>query len=72
MVNKRFKSTIGNRNVYANDALDDQSNLDSWGKDCDYTVGRHRFGYRKEYDPKIVKPGTFTSWKKVNKPEKDN
>lgn len=67
MVDKKFKSTIGNRNVYANDSLDDQSNLDSWGKDCDLPVGKHRFGYRKEYDPKIVKPGTFTSWKKMNK-----
>ena len=66
LVSKQFKSTIGNRNVYANDKLDDQSNLDSWGKKCDLKVGNHRFGYLKEYDPKIVKPGTMTSWKKIN------
>lgn len=66
LVSKQFKSTIGNRNVYANDNLDDQSNLDSWGKKCDLKVGNHRFGYLKEYDPKIVKPGTMTSWKKIN------
>ena len=66
LVSKQFKSTIGNRNVYANDNLDDQSNLDSWGKKCDLKVRNHRFGYLKEYDPKIVKPGTMTSWKKIN------
>lgn len=67
LANGDFKSTIGNRNVYANAALSDKKNVDSWIKDCDLSIGRHRFGYRREYDPTIVKPGTFTSWKKLKK-----
>ena len=66
LVNKSFKSTIGNRNAYLNKQKAGQKALDTWGKKCDLKIGRHHFGYLKENDPKYVVPGTYTSWKKYN------
>ena len=67
LVDKNFKSTIGNRNVYANPAKADKKNVESWIKDCDLQIGKHKFGYRQEYNPSFVKPGTFTLWKTINR-----
>lgn len=64
LANKNFKSTIGNRNAYLNKDTASKKAIDSWGKKCTYKVGSHYFGYLKEHDPKFVKPGTMTSWKK--------
>lgn len=67
LANKNFKSTIGNRNAYLNKDTASKKAIDSWGKKCTYKVGSHHFGYLKEHDPKFVKPGTMTSWKKFNR-----
>ena len=66
LVDKKFKSTIGNRNSYLNKSTASKSAVNSWGKKCDLKVGSHSFGYLAEHDPKIVKPGTMIAWKKIN------
>ena len=66
LVDKTFKSTIGNRNAYLNKKTAKKKALNTWGKKCDLKVGNHHFGYLKENDPKYVVPGTYTSWKKHN------
>lgn len=66
LVNKTFKSTIGNRNSYLNKKTADKSATDSWGKACDLKIGNHWFGYLPEHDPNIVVPGTHTTWKQHN------
>lgn len=65
LVDKKFKSTIGNRNAYLNKDTADSNAVNSWGQKCNYKVGSHHFGYLKEKDPKYVVPGTHTSWKKM-------
>lgn len=65
LVNKKFTSTIGNRNSYLNKDTADQEAVDSWGKKCTLKIGSHHFGYLPEHDPKYVKPGTMISWKKI-------
>lgn len=67
LVEKKFKSTIGNRNAYLNKDTADQTAIDTWGKACTYRVGSHHFGYLKEKDPKYVIPGTHTSYKRAIK-----
>ena len=67
LVDKKFKSTIGNKNAYINKETADKKNVDSWGKKCTLKIGKHHFGYLQEHDPKYVKPGTMISWKKINK-----
>ena len=67
LVNKKFTSTIGNRNSYLNKDTASKTAKDTWGKKCDLQIGKHHFGYLKEHDPKYVKPGTMTTWKKLNK-----
>lgn len=66
LVNKKFKSTIGNRNAYLNKETAGKKAVDSWGKKCDLQIGKQHFGYLPENDPKNVVPGTYTSWKKHN------
>lgn len=56
----RFKSTIGTRNSYLNPDTADKGALDSWGKSMDLKIGKHKFGYLKEHDPKFVIAGTMT------------
>ena len=34
----------------------------------DLQVGKHKFGYLREHDPKYVVPGTMTARKAVEKP----
>lgn len=70
LVNKKFKSTIGNRNSYINKDRADKSNVDTWGKKCTLKIGKHHFGYLPEHDPKYVVPGTTTTWKQWNKQHK--
>lgn len=70
LVNKKFKSTIGNRNSYINKDRADKSNVDTWGKKCTLKIGKHHFGYLPEHDPKYVVPGTTTTWKRWNKQHK--
>ena len=70
LVNKKFKSTIGNRNAYINKDTADKSNVDTWGKKCTLKIGKHHFGYLPEHDPKYVVPGTTTTWKQWNKQHK--
>ena len=70
LVDKKFKSTIGNRNAYINKDTADKSNVDTWGKKCTLKIGKHHFGYLPEHDPKYVVPGTMTTWKKYNKQHK--
>lgn len=65
LVNKEFTSTIGKRNAYLNKDTADQKAVDSWGEKCTMKIGSHYFGYLAEHDPKYVKPGTMTSWKKI-------
>lgn len=65
LVDKKFTSTIGNRNAYLNKDTASQNAVDSWGKKCTLKIGSHYFGYLTEHDPKYVKPGTMTSWKKI-------
>ena len=72
VVDKKFKSTIGNRNSYLNKATADKDAIDSWGKKCDLKVNSHHFGYLPEHDPKYVKPGTMTSWKQISKTDSNN
>lgn len=67
IVEKRFKSTIGNMNSYLNKKTAKKTAVDTWGKKCKKQIGKHHFGYLPEHDPKIVKPGTMTAWKKINK-----
>lgn len=67
LVDKKFKSTIGNRNAYINKDTADKSNVDTWGKKCTLKIGSHHFGYLPEHDPKYVVPGTMTTWKQWNK-----
>ena len=67
LVDRKFKSTIGNRNAYINKDTADKSNVDTWGKKCTLKIGSHHFGYLPEHDPKYVVPGTMTTWKKWNK-----
>lgn len=50
LVDKKFKSTIGNRNSYMNKATADKANVNSWGKLLDLKIGKHDFGYQKHYD----------------------
>lgn len=71
LVDKKLKSTIGNRNAYLNKSTADKKAVDTWGKKCDLKVDSHHFGYLKENDPKYVVPGTFTSWKKHKAMHKD-
>ena len=66
LVNKKFKSTIGNRNSYLNKKTADKSAVDSWGKSCDLKIGNHYFGYLPEHDPNIVVPGTHMTWNQYN------
>lgn len=66
LVNKRFKSTIGNMNSYMNKKTASKKNVDSWGKKCTLKIGKHHFGYLPEHDPKYVVPGTMTTWKSIN------
>lgn len=66
LVDKKFKSTIGNRNAYINKDTADKSNVDTWGKKCTLKIGKHHFGYLPEHDPKYVVPGTMTTWKSIN------
>lgn len=70
LVDKKFKSTIGNRNAYINKDTADKSNVNTWGKKCTLKIGSHHFGYLPEHDPKYVVPGTMTTWKKYNKQHK--
>ena len=70
LVDKKFKSTIGNRNAYINKEKADKSNVDTWGKKCTLKIGSHHFGYLPEHDPKYVVPGTMTTWKDWNKQHK--
>lgn len=56
----RFESTIGNRNSYLNPKKASSSAVESWGKSLDLEIGKHKFGYLKEHDPKYVIPGTTT------------
>lgn len=67
LVDKKFKSTVGNKNAYINKETADKKNVDSWGKKCTLKIGKHHFGYLPEHDPKYVKPGTMISWKNINK-----
>lgn len=67
LVDKRFKSTIGNKNSYINKETADKKNVDSWGKKCTLKIGKHHFGYLPEHDPKYVVPGSMTTWKQWNK-----
>ena len=66
LVNKSFKSTIGDRNAYMNKKKAKPSAVASWGDKCDMAVGTQHFGYLKDRDPKYVVPGTFTPVKKAN------
>ena len=61
LFNGKFKSTIGNRNSYLNPNTAGSGALNSWGKKMDLTVGKHKFGYLREHDPKYVIPGTMTA-----------
>lgn len=70
LVDKKFTSTIGNRNAYLNKATASKAAKDTWGKKCDLEIGSHHFGYLAEHDPKIVVPGTMTTWKKFNRRRK--
>ena len=67
LVDKKFKSTIGNKNSYINKETADKKNVDSWGKKCTLKIGKHHFGYLPEHDPKYVVPGSMTTWKRWNK-----
>lgn len=70
MLNKTFKSTIGNMNSYLNKTTAKKSAVDSWGRKCNHKVGKHYFGYLPEHDPKYVVPGTMITWKDWNKQHK--
>lgn len=70
LVDKKFKSTIGNKNSYINKETADKKNVDSWGKKCTLKIGKHHFGYLPEHDPKYVVPGSMTTWKQWNKQHK--
>ena len=70
LVDRKFKSTIGNRNAYINKETADKKNVDSWGKKCTLKIGKHHFGYLPEHDPKYVVPGSMTTWKQWNKQHK--
>lgn len=70
LVDKKFKSTIGNKNAYINKETADKKNVDSWGKKCTLKIGKHHFGYLPEHDPKYVVPGSMTTWKQWNKQHK--
>ena len=70
LVDKKFKSTIGNRNAYINKDTADKSNVNTWGKKCTLKIGSHHFGYLPEHDPKYVVPGTMTTWKQHSKKNK--
>ena len=70
LVDKKFKSTIGNKNAYINKETADKKNVDSWGKKCTLKIGKHHFGYLSEHDPKYVVPGSMTTWKEWNKQHK--
>lgn len=77
VVEKRFaadddvQNKIGNRNAYLNKKKARKWAVNTWGKKCDVNIGPHSFGYLREYDPKYVVPGTFTSWKKHNGAKKN-
>ena len=71
LVDKKFQSTIGNKNAYINKETADKKNVDSWGKKCTLKIGKHHFGYLPEHDPKYVVPGSMTTWKEWNKRHKD-
>ena len=69
-----FKSTIGNRNSYLNKEKTKKINPKvvgpkGWGTlmKNQKKVDHHWFGYLPEHDPKIVKPGTQITWKKINR-----
>ena len=70
LVDKKFKSTISNKNAYINKDTADKKNVDTWGKKCTLKIGKHHFGYLPEHDPKYVVPGTMTTWKDWNKRNK--
>lgn len=70
LVDKKFKSTIGNKNAYLNKETADKKNVNSWGKKCTLKIGKHHFGYLPEHDPKYVVPGSMTTWKQWNKQHK--
>lgn len=67
LVNKTFKSTIGNLNSYLNKKTAKKKAVDTWGTKCTKKIGSHHFGYLPEHDPKYVKPGTMTTWKQLRK-----
>ena len=67
IVDGKFKSTIGNYNAYMNKDTAEKKNVESWGKKCQRKIGSHHFGYLKDRDPQYVVPGTYTTWKKMNK-----
>lgn len=67
LVDKDFKSTIGNMNSYLNKDKAEKSAVDTWGKKCTKKIGSHHFGYLREHDPKYVVPGTMVSVKRADK-----
>lgn len=65
LFNGKFQTTIGNRNSYLNPKTASSKALNSWGAKMDLAVGKHKFGYLKEHDPKYVIPGTMTAKNKT-------
>lgn len=55
LVEKKFKSTIGNRNSYMNKATASEKAKKSWGWKLDLKIGKHTFGYLRDQDPKRSK-----------------
>ena len=42
--------------MIANKSRDKASAWEAWGKDCDFKIESHAFGYDPRYDPKAGKP----------------
>ena len=72
LVEGKFKSTIGRRNSYLNPKTASSKAVSSWGKKLDLEVGKHKFGYLPEHDPKYVLPGTMTPRTDVKDQGKDS
>jgi len=51
LLDKKLPSKIGNRNMIANKAKDNAAAWETWGRNCDLTIGSHSYGYDPAHDP---------------------
>ena len=53
MINKEFKSSIGDLNCYMNKQKASKKAKKEWGHLCTKKIGNHHFGYQKLYDGEL-------------------